>query len=370
MKPEWLAHDEKVKPYLWKHRRLAIAKNILGLLFAGWVVFTGRGINLEWELNTHIQNRFLLWLAFFGILTLVWKIITWPIGRAHHQIERNFHLSKQGFGSWVWDDVKGFLVGWVIGAIALGVIYGCVAYAGNNWWIPCGGLLILFSIIIAQLAPLILIPLFFKLKPMDSGPLKDRLLKLCDRFQIKVKDVYHLGLGQKTEKGNAAFLGFGNMKRIVIGDTLYEKFPPEEVEAVFAHELGHQVNLDMWKGIALGAVTLYLGFFLAQWLVSDNLFRMFSTGFDRPFGMLLFLFALSVVQLPLGIIQAAFSRWRERAADRFANEKIGNAKALGSALERLTYQNFGQFRPNAILEFLNHSHPAPWRRILNLEAMK
>lgn len=202
---------------------------------------------------------------------------------------------------------------------------------------------------------------------MEAGALKDRLLELCRRYQIKVGEVYHLGLGEKTEKGNAAFVGLGKTKRIIIGDTLYEKFPPEEVEAVFAHELGHQVHQDIWKGIGLSAVLLFLAFYITELIYENWLGALLQQTLHSAYGLLFFLITLSVVQIPLGFLQTLFSRQRERAADRFASETVKMPKELASALEKLTYQNWSYFKPAAIIEFFTYSHPAPWRRISKLK---
>jgi STE24 endopeptidase len=201
---------------------------------------------------------------------------------------------------------------------------------------------------------------------MDSGPLKERLLKMCQDFGVEVKEVYHLGMGEKTEKGNAAFVGLGKTKRIMIGDTLYKKFPPEQVEAVFAHELGHQVHNDLWKGIVLSSAFLFVGFYITQELLKQYVNPYFQTEMIHPFGVLTFFVVFSIVQMPVGLIQSLFSRWRERLADQFAFERIGNGEKLADALERLTYQNRGLFKPNTLIEFFTYSHPAPWRRIHKL----
>jgi len=291
-------------------------------------------------------------------------VVTLPFSLAHFRVEKHFKLSKQSFGSWIADQGKGIVLGAVLGAMALGLVYVSVLFFPLGWWVVCASLLILFSIVLAQLTPILLIPLFFKLKPMEEGTLKARLLALCERFGIDVKEVFHIGLGEKTEKGNAAFLGLGRTKRIVIGDTLYEKFPAEEVEAVFAHELGHQVHNDLWKGIGVSSFILYLCFGLANFAMVQTIGHSPLAG--SPYQMFLFFTVLSVIQMPFNVFQAAYSRAREWAADGFAQIRIGQGSELASALERLTYQNHGQFKPNAILEFLSFSHPAPWRRITTL----
>jgi len=175
-------------------------------------------------------------------------------------------------------------------------------------------------------------------------------------------------MGEKTEKGNAAFVGIGQTKRILIGDTLYNKFPTEEVEAVFAHELGHQVHGDLVKGIAVSSLLLVGVFGAANWLCQELLFLVFKTNEQHPFGVILFFAAASVISIPTGFLQVCFSRALERRADRFAKMKLGSGIMLANALERLTVQNRGLFRPNPIIELFTYSHPAPWRRISYLRA--
>ena len=365
---EWIEHDKKIRPYIWSHRVLSYGKSLFGLCFTLYVLFTMRFALLEWWLSSQVSHPFLLWLAYFGLLAVVWEVLTFPFSVAHHWIERVHQLSKQGYLSWFWDRVKGYLVGAVIGTIVLGLLYLCVTYFPETWWLwACTGF-VLLSIVLAQLAPVLLIPIFFKLHPMEEGELKKKLLELCQKFSIHVSEVYHLGLGEKTEKGNAAFVGLGRTKRIIIGDTLYKKFPMEQVEAVFAHELGHQVHNDLWKGILLSSGILYVSFFVTDWMVQLYVLPYFGADVARPYGMLLFFIVLSVVQTPVGWIQNLFSRWRERMADDFGKSTTGLGAPLADALERLTYQNRGPFKPNVILEWFTYSHPAPWRRITTLRA--
>lgn len=361
---EWTAHDKSIRPYQWSHRVISIVRSTLSLLIFVYLLKENRFALWESYLGNRISNLYLLWLAFFGSLFGAWEVVTLPLAVMHHWVERHYKLSRQSYGSWLWDKMKGYLIGAILGALVFGLILLCVSHLGPFWWAGTCTLLVFLSIVLAQLAPVIFIPLFFKLKPMENGELKTRLLKLSEKYGVTVSDVYHLGLGEKTEKGNAAFVGIGKTKRIIIGDTLYEKFSPEEVEAVFAHELGHQVHNDLWKGIFFSAISMYLTFFLADYIVHSQVFYRFETSLERPFGLLLFFTVLSLINLVTGFTQSVFSRWREREADRFAKLKSGSGEKLADALERLTYQNRGQFKPNAIVEFFTYSHPSPWRRIL------
>lgn len=365
----WVEHDNRVRPYIWNHRLLAWGNTILGITFLYALFITYRALHLEWWLESSFESDYVVWLLYFTVVGISWQVLSFPASLGHHRIEVRHGLSKQSLLSWLWDQVKGLLVGAVLGAIVLSLLFLCVHSYSPLWWVMAGTGLVVFSVVLAQLAPVLLLPLFFKLKPMEEGDLKRQLLKLSSDYGVTVKDVYHLGLGAKTEKGNAAFTGIGRTKRILIGDTLYEKFPAEEVEAVFAHELGHQVNNDLWKGIFVSTFWIYVTFGVADWLCRMFLFPQFQTSPARPFGMLLFFVVLGVVQIPIGVFQAAYSRWREREADQFAL-KLGRGEKLGAALERLTFQNWGFFRPHALLEFWSYSHPAPWRRILVVKQNK
>lgn len=355
MTEAWAEHDRRVRPYVWSHRVLGVLRSLLGfgLILAG----------LATGVLESVQGRipltgFLHWLVYFALLGAVWEILSFPFSVGHWRVERRFGLSKQTFWKWMWDHVKGWMVGGVLAALTLAIVYACIKFVPGAWWALAATLLVLVSIVLAQLAPVVLLPLFFKLRPMQAGPLKDRLLQLSKEFGVEVRDVYHLGLGEKTEKGNAMFTGLGRTKRILIGDTLYEKHPPEQVEAVFAHELGHQVHNDLWKGIGFSTLWIYVTFFAAQAILGRVP--------DQPYAFLLFGLVLVVVQLPVGVIEAVFSRSRERAADEFAASRLGLGARLADALEQLTFQNWGYFRPNPVLEFLTYSHPAPWRRITAL----
>lgn len=354
----WSDHDKKVKPYVWSHRLLSWARLVMGMAF----LVIGFKNKIFWGLQLQLEawrpQSLLSWVSYFLIVGAVWEVIAFPVSWASYRVERSFGLSKQMIGAWFVDQMKGWAVGGVLGAIVLSALYFIVHWFGAYWWLAAATFLVAFSILLAQLAPVVFIPLFFKLKPMPASELKERLLALCRKFKIEVKEIYHMGMGEKTEKGNAAFTGLGRTKRILIGDTLYEKFPPDQVEAVFAHELGHQVHNDLWKGIFFSTFWIYLGFFASNYVFGDV-----EEDITRPMSMLIFFLIFTIVQMPVGVLQAIYSRSREHAADRFAAETTKLAAPLADSLERLTLQNWGLFKPNALLEYLTFSHPAPWRRI-------
>ncbi len=361
MPAKWREHDASIRPYQRAHRINTIVSTLISWATMGILLFTATGREIEWLINGRVSSLYTHWLIYFGILGLALTLIGFPTSFAGWRIERHFGLSKQKFGSWMADLGKGLGLGGVLGFIVLSAIYLIVQKTGDSWWLVSAIFFFGFSVLLAQLAPLF-IPLFFKLKPMGASPLKERLLNLCSSQGVKVEEVFHLGLGEKTEKGNAAFVGLGKTKKILIGDTLYEKYPEEQIEAVFAHELGHQVHNDIWKNILLSGALTFLVFFAANEICKAWAFPYFDTAIHRPFGMFVFFVIFGFCQWPTGLVMTAFSRWRERMADKFADD-LNRSKPLAQALEQLTIQNKGLFRPNPIVEFFKYSHPAPWRRI-------
>ncbi len=362
----WSEHDARVRPYIRAHRLVSSFQTLLLLVVLGFLLERHELAAFEAALTARGAHGFSLFLWFFGTLVVLWELATLPLSAAHYVIDRRHGISKQTFIGWFADHAKGWALGGALGLIVLLVTWYFVTHCGDLWWLALGGFFLLFSVVLAQLAPVLLVPLFFKMNPLPEGDLRTRLFELCDKFKITVKEIYLLGLGDKTEKGNAAFMGLGKTKRIAIGDTIYEKYPADQVVAVFGHELGHMVHWDIWKGLALSSASLLLTFGLAHYIARDWILPRWFTWIEAPFGLFLFFVMVSLLSIPAGFLEKAFSRWRENKADDFAAKNLGMGKPLADALEALTFQNRGYFVPSAFREFFLFSHPAPWRRITRL----
>jgi len=355
---EWLIHDAKIKPYLWSLRISGFLMKIVGVIFLYDLCFN-KGRTIE---NFITFSGFLKWWLYFFIIGLSWEIISFPFSLCFHSIERHFGLSKQTYLKWLWDYVKMQIVSILIGTIALLAFYVPIRLSSINWWLYSSTIIIFFTIFLAKLSPIILIPIFFKLKPLEEGSLKIRLLNLANKFNINVKEIYHIGLEEKTEKANAMFSGIGKTKKILLGDTLYKNFSEDEVEAVFAHELGHRMNNDIWKSIVFSSFFVILSFFIA-YLLTNPILEKIGSNFAMPYGIFIFFVIVSIIQIPLNFIHLIIQRNMEKKADLFAL-KNAPPRAFASALERLAFKNYALFKPHPLIEFFFYSHPAPWRRIL------
>jgi STE24 endopeptidase len=232
-----------------------------------------------------------------------------------------------------------------------------------------GLILLFFNIILANLAPVLLLPLFYKFVPLeeDHADLVTRLIDLADRAGTRVRGVYKFDMSRRTKAANAAITGLGNTRRIILGDTLLNEFSDDEIETVLAHELGHQVHHDIPIGILVESVITLGGLYLASLVLQWGVVVFGFDGVSDVAAMPLFVLVVGfygLVTMPLG---NAYSRQRERLADEYALRAIGKVEAYASALTRLANQNLAEADPEPWVESLLYSHPALSKRIAMAE---
>ncbi len=303
-------------------------------------------------------------LVYSVILIAGFTFLTMPFDfYSGHVVEHRFGLSRASLGSWLSDFGKSLGLSLVLGVAAIEAIYGLIALSESYWWLISAGVFIAFFVVMAQLAPVLIMPLFFKFEPAGEGELRDRLLALADRYNTRVKGVYIWKLGEKTSKSNAALMGFGPTRRVVVADTMIEANTPDEIEVVLAHELGHHVNRDIPRMIAVQGVVMVVGFAVIHVVLSALSDSFGLRGLDDFANLpLLVLIAMVGSLLILPAING-YSRGREHAADVFALEATGRPEDFISAMRSLGEQNLAEEDPNAIMEFVFHSHPSLGRRI-------
>jgi STE24 endopeptidase len=271
--------------------------------------------------------------------------------------------------AWLWDEGKGFLVGLVLAAIVAELLYFIMRQAPQHWWLIAWGAFLGLFVLLAQLAPVVLFPIFYKFAPLENEELKTRLVKLGERAGTRVRGVYQWKLSEKSKKANAALTGLGSTRRIILADTLLANYSTDEIEAVLAHELGHHVHRHIFKSILVQAGVTFVGFWAANLVLHYAVDRMhmFETLSDFANLPLLMLVAttLSVLVLPL---LNAYSRFNERQADRYAFRSIPTVQPFVSAMNKLADQNLAEHSPARWVEWLFHSHPAISRRVAAAQA--
>jgi STE24 endopeptidase len=359
----------RAKAYARIRRRLSYvnmgiaAIGVCLLLFtgiAGWLRDQLRSLN--WQ---PVHGWFPLQvLCFFLIVMLVYEIITAPLGYYGFTLSRRYGLSVMTVKSWLRDLLVGLALELVLGIAALELIYWLLAAQPDSWWLWVGLALLFFSLIMANLAPVLLFPLFYKFRPMPEGDLTQRLLALANRANTRVRGVYTFDMSRKTTAANAALMGLGNTRRIVLGDTMLDRYTNEEIEVVLAHELGHHVHHDIWKLIISQSLITLAGLYLANlvfhWAVgTQHFYSGLADAATIP--LLLALMALfSFIIMPLN---NGFSRYVENQADEYALQSTRMVEPFKSAMTRMANQNLSEVEPSPIIEFLFYDHPSVGKRL-------
>jgi Zn-dependent protease with chaperone function len=272
-------------------------------------------------------------------------------------LERRYELSRQSFRGWLNDYLKGLAVGVLLGLPALLLVYYTMAQVPGWWWAIAGAVLAVLIIGLANVAPVLLLPLFFSFMPLRRQELRARLEMLAARAGTRIVGVYEWALGAKTRKANAALTGLGATRRILVSDTMLEQYSDDEIEVVLAHELGHHVHHDIWRALALETALILLGFFAADFTLRTIGGRLGLEALTDPAGVPLLLAAAGVASLVLMPFGLALSRRHERRADRFALDLTSNPGAFVTAMRRLGAQNLAEDRPSRLVEWLFYSHP-------------
>lgn len=297
------------------------------------------------------------------ILMLVYSIITAPIAYySGFVLSHRYGLSTQTLGAWLLDRLKGLVVGLVFEILAVELIYLLLTVQPNLWWLEVGVVMLLFSVVMANLAPVLLLPLFYKFTPLPDGELKQKLVDLADRAHTRIKGVYTMQMSDKTTAANAALMGLGNTRRVVVGDTMVDRYTPDEIEVVLAHELGHHVHSDIWKLIISQTLLTLAGLYLFN-VVLHLIVATRYLGLSDPATLPLLLVLTGIFGLLIMPLTNGYSRRIEYQADEYALQSTGNVQAFKSAMTRLANQNLAELEPSPIIEFLFYDHPSIGKRL-------
>ena len=347
-----------------------VASSVLSFALLLVLVLSGLTRDIEAWVESMVGGDYGTLLVFAFAIGLIQSAFTLPIGYySGYILEHRYNLSNQTIGQWVWERLKatGISLPIVVGLLAL--LYACLAEYGMLWWLPVSCAITLFSVVLARLAPVLIMPLFYKFTPVSDGPLKERILRLCGNAGLRIQGIFMFNLSKNTRKANAGFTGIGKAKRIILGDTLVKEFSQEEIETVFAHELGHYKYRHITIGIVTGIVSTFAGLFIAAqaygWSVGVFRFSSITEIAALPL-LVLWLSLFGLVTAPLGNM---LSRRHERQADSYAVQSTGNAQAFVSALKKLAAMNLADPSPHPLVEFLFYSHPSIGRRIQTVESL-
>src|SRR6478672_4512693 len=249
-------------------RWLGIADFLLGLALMVALLATGwSGAVRDLAYEATFQHYSLALFLYLLMIMVVAKVLGLGLDYYSFRLEHRYQLSNLRLRGWIWDESKGFLVGVVLAGIVAELLYFIMREAPQHWWLIAWAAFLGLFVLLAQLAPVVLFPIFYKFAPLENEELKERLVKLGERAGTRVRGVYQWKLSEKSKKANAALTGLGKTRRIILADTLLANYSTDEIEAVLAHELGHHVHGHMVKMIVVQALVTLAGFWAANYVL-------------------------------------------------------------------------------------------------------
>ncbi len=316
--------------------------------------------------GTVLSHHWIISAIFILIYSIMLYVISLPISYySGFKLEHKYDLSNDTFWEWGKDQIKSLLISLVLMVpITLALFFLGYTFP-DLWWLYAGILLFAISGILSNISHLVILPLFYDLEELEDQDLKERLVEMSEKHGVKkLTKVVVVKASEKTEKANAAFAGMGKTKRLLLFDTLLDKFHPKEIEGVVAHELGHYVNKDVIRFMLISASVIFPIFY-----VTGQIFTAYGS-FENIYHLPLFLLIFYGLYSLIDPITNAYSRYREEKADRFAVETTEDAGAMISGFKRLSDLDLAELDPHRLIEIFFYDHPAPKKRIEMAKRLK
>jgi STE24 endopeptidase len=332
--------------------------------------FSGVSVSLAGYFEFYFINEYVRYLLFMLTLSSVFFVIGTAFDLySTFVIEKDFGFLKLTPVSWIIEKLKSVAISVVFLAPLSILFFWIVRNFPDSWWWMFSAVLVFLSVVLARIAPVLILPLFYKLTPLADESLKGRINALIEGERVRFKGIYSFNLSKKSTKANAGFTGMGSSKKIILSDTLLDSFTEEEIVSVFAHELGHYRRFHILKNLIVSTSVVFLSMFFCH-AVSSYLagaYGFMSISEIPAIPMLLFLlFVFSLATLPLINM---ISRRFEYEADSFAVRRTG-AEPFVSAMKRLSEKNLANLEPHPFIEWFFYSHPSIPKRIKAAEAIR
>lgn len=363
--------NERTRKYNDIKNRLALSEPFIIMLMLAILQLSNMSAILNKAAEGLSSIRYLTIALYGALFGFVFYIAMFYISFYRtYIVEHRFNLSNQGLSGWIKDEFKRGVISLVIFLIFVELLYFLLDNFGRSWWLIMALGWLFITIAIAKIAPIFIIPLFYKSEPINDDDLKSRLKNLANKFGVAILGVFKLRLSDKTKKANAALVGMGKTRRVLLGDTLLEHYTKDEVEVVLAHELAHHKLKHIWKMMLFSTLITLLAFYLVK-LSANALIAFLNLESIRDLralpGILFILTAFSLLMAP---VQNAFSRKLERSADFFALKTTGLPNAFSSCMEKLSKQNLADTSPSRFIEMMLYDHPPISKRIKMAEGFQ
>jgi STE24 endopeptidase len=360
-------NEDKASRYHRLKRRTAAAAVGLNASVLVALLATGSSIRLR-DIAMHVTggspSSSSVVAVYVLLLALLQGLVTFPLAFYDgFLLERRYGLTSETRAAFVRDTSKALVLNLLFALVAALMLYATMRVWPRGWWLASAVAIGAGIAALAGLAPVLLLPLFYTFKPLDRRELQHRLTALSTRAGVRVLGVYEWGLGDKTRRANAALVGSGRTRRVLVSDTLLAEYSDDEIEVILAHELGHHANRDMTTVLALESTVIAAALATAAAVLHAGWRPLALAGPADVAGLPLLLLVAGAWRLAGTPAVNLLSRHHERRADHFALAMTGRPTAFVSALRRLAAQNLAESNPSALNLCLFHSHPPIEQRI-------
>lgn len=298
------------------------------------------------------------WGALFLVMAVAQYAVSFPLSLyAGFLLEHKFGLSRQTIWRWFRRDLLKFALTLALGLVLIEGLFWLIWLTGSAWWLAAAGAAFVVSVLLGQLVPVLILPLFYKIERLDNRELLSRFQRLAAGTSLSIEGVYRMLLSAETSKANAMLAGLGRTRRVLLGDTLLDGFTPDEIEVVLAHEIGHHVYHHIPKLMALGLGFSLVGFFLCDRLLHWWLGEGFAYEHVPAHVLPLLMLTVTVLSLLGSPLSNAISRYFEQQCDRYALQRTGLHRPFLSAFTKLSQLNKADPQPPWLEVVLFHDHP-------------
>ena len=345
-----------------------IVDMVIDVVYLGLMAFVAARIVDQWLSRWSIlQHDWARLAALYLVTMVVHYVISFPLSvYSGFVLEHKYHMSRQSFGRWLW---RYLLQNALVFGFGLAMVWGLFAiiwWTEHWWWLVAAAAAFVVTVMLGQLVPVLILPLFYQIEMLDDEELAGRFETLTRHTSLQVEGVYRMKMSRETVKANALLTGLGRTRRVILGDTLLDNFEADEIEVVLAHEIGHHVYHHITKMILLGLVYSASTFFvcdriLAGWVTAQE--GAFAYSQVPVYALPMLMFVVTLFSLFLSPLRNAVSRRFERACDRYALRATGNPVAYRSAFTKLARLNKADPNPHPLEVFLLHDHPPVAERL-------
>ncbi|SHH28642.1 M48 family metallopeptidase [Thermosipho atlanticus] len=359
---------ERSKKYLKDTTRVKVASIILNLILT--LVFIFWGFPYFESLVSKISNSVILQgLIFFGIYWVINILVNLPIKMySNFIVEEKYGFNTMTYKTFIADTIKNMVVSIVLFTPLIALLIW-ILKVESNWWWKVSLVFIAFQLFVTMIYPIFIAPIFNKFTPLEDGELKKKINKLLKTAQFKVSDIYVMDASKRTKKQNAYLTGIGKSKKLVLYDTILD-YSQEEILAIVAHELGHNVKKHIPKLLIIVSIfytlMIYLVNVVYNYILSYHVFNV-----SKPYSVFIYAFifissAISFIVPIVNYIQRKF----EYEADAYSAKLVGTTDYLISSLKRLIKENLSNINPLPLYKIWHYNHPSPEERIKRLYDLK